>query len=316
VFAKLRERLPGFSDTRSSLQKAIDWVKKHRIENSGIVVHHKTNNVTPEVTGYLIPSMYNAGEKEFAYELAKWEASVQQPNGSFLAPDGVPYTFDTAQVIRGFLAVLNDMPQIETNLRRACDYIESQIDGKGEIHTPSYGTWKLSDGSIFSQYCHLYVLPPLQEAGKQLGEPKYEEAVRRGLNYFKQQPDLTEFKSEMGTISHIYGYMMEALVELGETELARKGIAKAMAIQREDGAIPAYPGVDWICSTGIAQLAIACHNLGEVKAASKALGYLKKIQNPSGGFFGSYGSGAKYFPKEEISWACKYFIDLHLLTRQ
>jgi malonyl-CoA O-methyltransferase len=41
--------------------------------------------------------------------------------------------------------------------------------------------------------------------------------------------------------------------------------------------------------------------------------YLEKIQNSSGGFYGSYGKGAKYFPKEEISWAVKYFIDAYLL---
>jgi malonyl-CoA O-methyltransferase len=37
------------------------------------------------------------------------------------------------------------------------------------------------------------------------------------------------------------------------------------------------------------------------------------LQNPSGGFFGSYGEGGRYFPAEEISWAPKYFIDAWLL---
>ncbi len=315
MFAKLREILPGFSDTRSSLQKAVDWVKKHRIDNSGIAVHHKTNTVTQEVTGYLIPSLYNAGEKGFAYELAKWEATVQQPDGSFLAPDNVPYTFDTAQVMRGFLAVLDDMPQLEGNLRRACDYVISQIDEKGEVHTPSYDTWKLPDGSKFSTYCHLYVLPPLLQAGKKLGESRYGEAVQRGLNCYKQKPDLTEFKSELGTLSHIFGYMMEALVDLGEMELAKKGLAQAASLQKANGAVPAYPGVNWVCSTGIAQLAIAWWKIGDVERAEKAFRFLKTIQNASGGFYGGYGEGAQYFPIEEISWANKYFIDLYLLMR-
>ena len=34
----------------------------------------------------------------------------------------------------------------------------------------------------------------------------------------------------------------------------------------------------------------------------------------SGGFFGSYGKGANYFTKEEISWAVKFFIDAEHLA--
>src|SRR5208283_1025061 len=96
----------------NSLQKAISWVKRYRIPNSGIVAQHKTKIVTPEVTGYLIPSLYNAGEKDLAYDLAKWEASIQKMDGSFTAPGSdVAYSFDTAQVARGFLSVMDDKPE-------------------------------------------------------------------------------------------------------------------------------------------------------------------------------------------------------------
>jgi len=47
--------------------------------------------------------------------------------------------------------------------------------------------------------------------------------------------------------------------------------------------------------------------------ADKTIKYLCSIQHPFGGFFGSYGHGADYFPNEEISWANKFFIDaIHL----
>ena len=59
-------RIQKSMDKRSSLQKAVDWIKNHRIPNSGIVVHHKTKTVTPEVTGYIIESLYHVGEKELA----------------------------------------------------------------------------------------------------------------------------------------------------------------------------------------------------------------------------------------------------------
>jgi malonyl-CoA O-methyltransferase len=156
---------------------------------------------------------------------------------------------------------------------------------------------------------HLYVLPPMLEAGKKLSESRYVKAVMRAMAYFKHKPDLTEFKPERGTISHVFGYMMEALVDLGEMNLAKRGLEQAAVIQREDGAIPAHPGVSWVCSTGVAQLAICWYKLGDKKRADKAMAYLEKIQSPSGGFYGSYGRGADYFSKKEISWAVKFFLD-------
>ena len=296
-------------------EKALQWVKNHRLPGNGIVPYNTpTRNIaTQEVTGYFIPTLYNVGEIELAEDLAIWEVSVQRLDGAFSAIDNVPYTFDTAQVIRGFLAVVDDMPELKKNLRRACNYVAGQIAPNGEVRTPSYNYWKLADGSMLSEYGNLYVLPPLLQAGLKLSEPRFVAAAQRGLNYFKQKPDLVKFKSELGTLSHYFGYMMEALVDLGEIELAEKGLRQATVIQKDNGAIPAYPGVDWICSTGMAQLAIALYKLGDRKPADQAVHYLESIQNPSGGFYGSYGEGAQYFPKQEISWAVKFFLDSSLL---
>src|SRR3990172_4124138 len=68
-------------------EKGIAWIRNHRAPGGGIVVHHKTSVATPEVTGYIIETLYNYGETEFAYELARWEASVQRADGSFGAPN-------------------------------------------------------------------------------------------------------------------------------------------------------------------------------------------------------------------------------------
>jgi malonyl-CoA O-methyltransferase len=298
---------------KNHFERGIAWVKDNRIPSGGIALHQRSNIASQEVTGYLIPTLYNAGEKELAYELAKWEASVQRPDGSFTPTDGIPYTFDTAQVIRGFLAVLDDLPGLEGNLRRACDYVDSQITEEGKVLSLSYDTWKVWDGDIFSEYTNLYVLPPLLQAGQKLREQKYVKAALRGVNYFRQKPDLVEFKAQPATISHIFGYMMEALVDLGELDLATRGLKNAAAIQKNSGAIPAFPGVDWVCSTGMAQLAVAWYKLGDKEHADRALTYLERLQNSSGGFYGSYGKGAVYFQKEEISWAVKFFLDAYLL---
>lgn len=315
MITSIKGRIQKFVDKRTSLQKAVDWIKNNRIPNSGIAVHHKTKNVTPEVTGYLITSLYNAGEKEFARDLACWEMTVQKPDGSFMAPDNISYTFDTAQVVRGFLSVLDDMPEVESHIRRACDFVVSQIDEKGEVHTPSYKSWEQPGGYVLSKYCNLFVLEPLLAAGKRLNENKYVEASRKALSFYKSQPDLVEFKSNIGTLSHIFGYMLEALADLGEHDLVRKGMEQVIAIQKNNGAIPAYPGVDWVCSTGMAQLGLAWYKIGEKQKAGQVLKYLEGMQNASGGFYGGYGKGVKYFPEMEICWANKFFIDLYLLVR-
>jgi malonyl-CoA O-methyltransferase len=311
----LREKLSTNDRNKEliSAEKAINWIKTKRIPAAGIP--HPLNNAASyqEVTGYLIPTLNNWGEKNLAQELAFWEISVQRPDGAFSAIDGVPYTFDTAQVVRGFLSVIAAVPKVEGNMRRACDYIENNISKEGKVMTFSKDALKLSDGSYLSEYGNLYVLPPLMEAGNKLQEPKYVNAPKRALNYYREKEDIVEFKSEFSTFSHFFGYMLEALIDLGEIDLAKEGLKQVIKIQRKDGSIPAYPGANWVCSTGIAQLAICLYKLGYNNPADQAMTYLEKKQNNSGGFYGSFGRGANYFPQEEISWAVKFFLDALIL---
>jgi malonyl-CoA O-methyltransferase len=103
--------------------------------------------------------------------------------------------------------------------------------------------------------------------------------------------------------------VMEALCELGEFDLARTGMADVEKLQKPDGSVAAYPDVDWVCSTGLAQYAIVWYHLDKPERAERAIRYLETIQNKSGGFFGSYGKGAKYIAGGEISWGPKYFLD-------
>ena len=44
--------------------------------------------------------------------------------------------------------------------------------------------------------------------------------------------------------------------------------------------------------------------------------YLVTLQNPSGGFYGSYGKPAQYFAKQETGWAVKFFLDTWLLKNK
>jgi len=290
---------------KPSYERAMDWFKANMVPGQGIIVHTKQPVPYPEVTGYFIPTLYNWGEKELARTCTKWLMSIQLPDGAFPAPDGVPYTFDTAQIMRGLCAALGDVDGAETSLRRASDWMLTQMDTSGRLKTPSTELWT----DIASDLIHTYALPPLAQAGKLLGVKEYTDAANFVLAHYKQREDLVPFNR----LSHFHAYAMEALSEMGELELASRGMADVEKCQRRDGSIPAYPEVDWVCSTGMAQYAIVWYTLGKEELADRAMRYLEKIQNTSGGFNGSYGKGAKYIAGAEISWAVKYFLDAHLL---
>src|SRR3989338_10789244 len=135
---------------KTSVEKGLEWLKAYRVTAKGVVPSYTFQRrpmATQEETGYILGILHMYGEKDLAREMARWLASVQKEDGSSAAMDNIPYTFDTAQVARGFLAVLYDMPEVEGNLRRGCGYITSQIDAQGVIHPPSYETWKRPDGS-------------------------------------------------------------------------------------------------------------------------------------------------------------------------
>lgn len=286
---------------KTSHARAMDWFKAHMVPGQGIIVHTRQPVPYPEVTGYCIPTLYQWGETELARACTRWLLSIQLPGGAFPAPDGVPYTFDTGQVMRGLCAAVHDVGGAEAGLRRACDWTLTQVDSTGRLKTPSTEQWT----DIANDLIHTYVLPPLAQAGQLLGVKEYEDAARFVLAYYKQQDGLVPFNR----LSHFHAYAMEALTELGELELARRGMADVARCQRPDGSIPAYPDVSWVCSTGMAQYAIVWYALGEKARADRAIAWLETIQNPSGGFFGSYGEGSKYIPGGEISWGVKYFLD-------
>lgn len=290
---------------KPSYERAMNWFREHMVAGKGIIVHTKQMVPYPEVTGYFIPTLYKWEEIELARTCTRWLMSIQLADGAFPAPDGVPYTFDTAQIMRGLCAALDDVPGADEALRKAGDWMLTQIAPDGRLMTPSTDLWS----DIANDLIHTYALPPLAEAAKRLGEPKYAEAARFVLGYYKRQEALVPFNR----LTHFHAYAMEALCELGEPELAARGMADVERCQRSDGSIPAYPDVDWVCSTGMAQYAIVWYMLGKRQEADRAMTYLETIQNKSGGFFGSYGPGAKYIPGAEISWAVKYFLDAHHL---
>lgn len=289
---------------------AMAWIANNSLEGSGIRGLSSRPNPYPEVTGYFIPTLLNWGERERALQYARWLVSIQLENGAWpgFASD-IPYTFDTGQILKGLVAVLPDLPEAEGPVRRGCDWLITQVTEEGAITTPSIVIGKLPGGRTVSDSIHLYALEPLFAAAELFDAPAYRDTAERAIRHYLGRPDLTAFD----TLAHFHAYVLEALVDLGYADRAMEGMETIAQLQKRNGALPAYADVNWVCSTAEAQYSVIWHKLGEYERASRAFQHLCSLQNPSGGFYGSYGAGKEYFPREEISWAVKYFLDAYYL---
>ncbi len=293
------------------LESAVRWIRRHALAAGGIAVSSKQRVSYPEVTGYFIPTLLALGERDLARAFSDWLVRAQRPDGAFAGPGmDETFAFDTGQVVRGWVALLPTCPELETPLRRACDWLVASGDATtGRLPVPAPGgAWSLGARGEVSEAIHLYVLAPLRDAAELLDQPHWRRFVERGRDWYVRNVNCTRF-AEPNLLSHFYAYVQEALVELGCEDEARRGMADVARYQQENGAIPAYSDVPWVCATGIAQLAQVWFRLGETARAERALAFLATLQNPSGGFFGSYGVGAAYFPDQEPSWGVKYAIE-------
>ena len=290
---------------------ALKWICRHTFRGQGVRLSSRHAEAYPEVSGYYIPTLLAHGETRLARQYAKWLTEIQNADGSWNGPtaDGEPYTFDVGQILKGLTAILKTMPEVREALLRGCDWLESRIGADGAISTPSADALQLPNGRQVPDAFHLYTLESLVEAAVRFDRPQYAKAVARALEHYKKDPELGAFT----TLSHFHAYIVEALVDLGDRELALTAMDNIEALQRDDGSIPAWAGVDWVCSTGVAQYALIWLKLGREEPARRAYAWLCANQNRSGGFFGGYGEKADYFPDAEISWALKYFLDVHIL---
>lgn len=287
----------------SGNHKALQWLYTYEVNTGGIQVHSKSVNAYPGITGCTIPTLLTYGEKKYAKRLIEWLLCIQRSDGSFTDPEGIPYIFDTGQVLRGLISAKDIFPKVKDSIIRATEYLYSQMRENGICGFGSRYKGKIPET------VHLYVLPPFIEAAKMLDKPDYLQAAENCINYYINHPDFLKLDS----LTHFLAYELEALIDLNRSDLAIPLLQKIANMQALDGAVNARKGNEWICTPGLAQLAICWYKVGMIDSADKALEWLESHQLSSGGFLGSYGYGASYFPTVEISWAVKFYLDAHFL---
>lgn len=317
MFEKITKgSLRGSLDYVEIFRKAETWILGYSFPGEGIINSTALPKSYPEVTGYYIPSLLRWGYRDLALSYTEWLCRIQKEDGSWYdTTDSAPYVFDTAQILKGLLAARELTPAVDEAVRRGCDWLLRNIKEDGHLTTPDRTMWSTEE---CSDLIHLYCLEPLYTAAKVYDAPQYAEAASRVRAYYleNRREEILNF----GLLSHFYAYVMEALCDIGETELAREAMENIAALQREDGSIPAYKDVNWVCSTGIFQFALVWYKLGELERGNRAFRYACSLQNQSGGWYGSYavkkdvsamdaGEYPTYFADSEISWAVKYFLD-------
>ncbi len=150
---RLRARRSAPDAPSPAPSRALDWVRRHELPTGGVAVHSESPDAYPEVTGYLIPTLLQYGERELADRLTRWLLCAQRADGSFTSPDGVPHIFDTGQVLRGLLAAGDRVEGALDAARRAADFLCDETIREGEG-----GFGKRYRGDI-PETVHLYAIP-------------------------------------------------------------------------------------------------------------------------------------------------------------
>ena len=279
---------------------SMEWIRKNSPPGKGIIISSHQKITYPEITGYLIPTLIEAGEIVLAKQYANYLSYAQCSDGGFEGPNDKEFFFDSGQALRGLMKADEIWGDFKRQIRKVMDFMLSSIEIDGRISSRSENT---------PEFINLYALSPLLKACEKMREGEHLLLVRKSVDYYKNSID----QLSDGTLTHFLAYIIDGLIELEEIKLVKPLADKVFSRQKRNGSISAFPHSLWVCSTGLAQLAVIGYKLNKYEQAKRAIDYLCKIQNSSGGFFGSYGFGARYFPNEEISWANKYFIDaIHL----
>lgn len=130
----------------------MDWFKADMVPGQGIIVHTKQPRSIPGSHRLLHSHALQLGRR-VARSCTRWLLWMNCP--TFSRSDGVPYTFDTDQIMRGLCAALGDVDGAEAALHEAGRML-TQVAPNGQLLTPSTEQWT----DIASDLIHTYHAAP------------------------------------------------------------------------------------------------------------------------------------------------------------
>jgi hypothetical protein len=267
----------------------------------------------PEVTGYIIPTLFAAARRlgrpdlaERAESAARWEISIQLSSGAVRAgvvgdPDA-PAVFNTGQVILGWLAAWTETGDgsFADAARAAGHFLVAMLDADGH--------WRRGNSHLALVDATLYNTRTswaLAEAGVRLDDSRFIDAAARSLraaaalqasNGWLPRCCLSD---PAAPLLHTLAYAIRGLLEggrlLGDSALidaAGHAARELAATVRPNGSMPGRyrrdwsPAVSWSCLTGQAQMANNWMRLAYITGKSewlepvpRILQFLKRTQN-------------------------------------
>jgi hypothetical protein len=342
-----------------ALRQALDWICRSQdvVGTGGVGCFEMYGWTTgyPEVTGYIIPTFWDAAKAlarqdlgARAVRMADWELTVQCDAGGWQGGyqgDGQPMVvFNTGQVIRGLLRTWQ-----ETGEAR---YLDGAVRGGRWITDAQEpdGSWGRANFKGMRRVYDSYVAAPLAMLWRATGDERYRGAAERNTAFvLSQQHENGWFDNADNSpyfpdtpVTHTICYTIDGLIEVGELlrdddAVRAAELAAGELLHRAEIWPRLYARVDrdWrpatrsVCLTGVAQLGIVFMRLYArnadpryLNASLKLLDFLSWVQrlngigdSQRGGIAGSYPIWGLYCPLKYPSWATKYFIDLILLVR-
>jgi malonyl-CoA O-methyltransferase len=280
---------------RAPVEAAWEWLASHA--EIGLPVAAGDAFPSPAVTGGAIATAVAYGQDEVARSWATWLASIQLPCGAFPDSGLVRASIhSTGEALAGAAAVSAVDPGTWTILERAADWLASQVDREGRLCGARSG------GSLdawSAPAADLPALAALDRAATIGGCSDWSAAARRGVRWLMRTQDLRRWDEPLDRLTA----RAAALVDLGHSNLAQELLVLPAARQRSDGAVPALPESTWVSAPGQARLAAILLTLGDAHRGGRAFEFLLRRQRGSGGFAGSWGVGARYFPRRESTCA-------------
>ena len=111
-----KPELSGQVDWVKTTEKAKNWIINNSIKGEGIINNSQYLKSYPEVSGYYIPTLLRWGFGDLAATYTDWLCSIQHEEGAWYdTDDNEPYVFDTAQILKGLVAIYPIKPEVKDN---------------------------------------------------------------------------------------------------------------------------------------------------------------------------------------------------------
>ena len=315
-------------------------------------------NSYPETTGYIITSLLDYGAAvgddeviQAALKMADWEIEVQITSGAVQGgvvcspEEQTPAAFNTGMVTDGWMTAYEHSGD-DKYLRsayRAASFLSEDLAESGFFRSNG----EFVRGGEVKTYTCLCAWPMYRLALAKDDDTIKASAIRCIEAALLQRNDCGWFKNNCLShsnlpLTHTIGYALQGIFEVGVlagrqdfVEAVELSLEGALSSMGEDGYLAGRlndkwePGVDYVCLTGSAQLAVICFRFAEALGVERFLGtgikllnFVKATQlmessniNLIGAIAGSFPLMGEYMMGGYPNWATKYYLDALILQK-